>query len=45
MGKSQMFMLNLENIIIQRLFEIVKDAIIEDVDSLADKKVSVSVKG
>jgi len=44
-GKSQMFMLNLENIIIQRLFEIVKDAIIEDVDSLADKKVSVSVKG
>lgn len=45
-GKSQMYMLNMENIVVQRLFQIVKDAMIQDIDEKIIKrkgKVSIPV--
>lgn len=32
-GKSRMYVLNLENMVVQRLFQIVKDAMIQDIDN------------
>lgn len=37
-GKSQMYILNMENPVVQRLFQIVKDTIVQDIDKIQSKK-------
>ena len=43
-GKSQMYMLNMDNQIIQRLFQIVKDVMVQDIDTVSRKRTPIAVK-
>ncbi len=43
-GKSQMYILNMDSQIVQRLFQIVKDVMIQDIDNVAKKRVPITVK-
>ncbi len=46
-GKSRMYILNIENLIIKKLFQIIKDAITQDIDNRSThhkKRILIPVK-